>query len=148
MAIVTKSGSRTKPREVIERAKAEGVEVVDVRFIDLPGREFALLEYFLRHENTVLTRSRIIEEVWDWAFDGGRMFVAEDGGRLVGHFGFAARRFRIAGHEVDALLGIDVMIEPDMRRTASAISSVIAQRRWRMTSKFALPPQIRDRIRR
>ena len=37
MAIVTKSGSRTKPREVIERAKAEGVEVVDVRFIDLPG---------------------------------------------------------------------------------------------------------------
>src|ERR1700681_2246242 len=37
MAIVTKSGSKAKPREVIERAKAEGVEVVDVRFIDLPG---------------------------------------------------------------------------------------------------------------
>src|SRR3981081_4545875 len=37
MAIVTKSGSKTSPREVIERAKAEGVEVVDVRFIDLPG---------------------------------------------------------------------------------------------------------------
>jgi glutamine synthetase len=37
MAIVTKAGSKTKPREVIERAKAEGVEVVDVRFIDLPG---------------------------------------------------------------------------------------------------------------
>jgi hypothetical protein len=37
MAIVTKPGSKTKPREVIERAKAEGVEVVDVRFIDLPG---------------------------------------------------------------------------------------------------------------
>src|ERR1700737_4837080 len=37
MAIQTKSGSKTAPREVIERAKAEGVEVVDVRFIDLPG---------------------------------------------------------------------------------------------------------------
>ena len=37
MAIQTKSGSKTSPREVIERAKAEGVEVVDVRFIDLPG---------------------------------------------------------------------------------------------------------------
>src|SRR5437879_4493748 len=37
MAIETKSGSKTSPREVIERAKAEGVEVVDVRFIDLPG---------------------------------------------------------------------------------------------------------------
>src|SRR4030088_642849 len=37
MAIQTKSGSKASPREVIERAKAEGVEVVDVRFIDLPG---------------------------------------------------------------------------------------------------------------
>jgi len=34
---VTKSGSKTSPREVLERAKAEGVEVVDVRFVDLPG---------------------------------------------------------------------------------------------------------------
>jgi two-component system OmpR family response regulator len=34
------------------------------------GREFALLEYFLRHENEVLTRARIIDEVWDWAFEG------------------------------------------------------------------------------
>jgi two-component system OmpR family response regulator len=34
------------------------------------GREFALLEYFLRHEGEVLTRSRIIDEVWDWAFEG------------------------------------------------------------------------------
>src|SRR5215472_15633321 len=37
MAVVTKSGSKTSPREVLERAKAEGVEVVDVRFVDLPG---------------------------------------------------------------------------------------------------------------
>src|SRR5260370_39437646 len=37
MAVVTKGGSKTSPREGIERAKAEGVEVVDVRFIDLPG---------------------------------------------------------------------------------------------------------------
>ena len=38
--------------------------------VPLAGREFALLEYFLRHEDEVLTRSRIIDEVWDWAFDG------------------------------------------------------------------------------
>jgi two-component system OmpR family response regulator len=36
----------------------------------IAGREFALLEYFLRHENEVLTRARIIDEVWDWAFEG------------------------------------------------------------------------------
>jgi two-component system OmpR family response regulator len=38
--------------------------------VALAGREFGLLEYFLRHENEVLTRSRIIDEVWDWAFEG------------------------------------------------------------------------------
>src|ERR1041385_2315272 len=37
MAIVTRSGSKTSPREVLERAKATGVEVVDVRFVDLIG---------------------------------------------------------------------------------------------------------------
>ena len=37
MAVETKSVSKTSPREVLERAKAEGVEVVDVRFVDLPG---------------------------------------------------------------------------------------------------------------
>ncbi len=40
------------------------------RDVALAGREFALLEYLLRHEDEVLTRSRIIDEVWDWAFDG------------------------------------------------------------------------------
>ena len=37
MAVETRAGKKTSPREVLERAKAEGVEVVDVRFIDLPG---------------------------------------------------------------------------------------------------------------
>jgi two-component system OmpR family response regulator len=40
------------------------------RTLAMAGREFALLEYFLRHEDEVLTRSRIIDEVWDWAFEG------------------------------------------------------------------------------
>src|SRR5207244_12749864 len=37
MAVETKAAGKTSPREVLERAKAEGVEVVDVRFVDLPG---------------------------------------------------------------------------------------------------------------
>jgi two-component system, OmpR family, response regulator len=44
--------------------------VVDGHHVALAGREFALLEYFLRHEGEVLSRSRIIDEVWDWAFEG------------------------------------------------------------------------------
>ncbi len=43
--------------------------------LDLAGREFALLEYFLRHENEVLTRPRIIDEVWDWAFEGSSRII-------------------------------------------------------------------------
>jgi two-component system, OmpR family, response regulator len=38
--------------------------------IELTSKEFALLEYFLRHAGEALTRSRIIEHVWDFAYDG------------------------------------------------------------------------------
>jgi two-component system OmpR family response regulator len=38
--------------------------------VDLTAKEFALLEFFLRHPDEVLTRSRIIEHVWDFAYDG------------------------------------------------------------------------------
>jgi two-component system OmpR family response regulator len=38
--------------------------------VSLTGREFALLEYLLRHVDEVLTRVRILDEVWDWAYEG------------------------------------------------------------------------------
>jgi two-component system OmpR family response regulator len=38
--------------------------------IDLTPKEFALLEYFMRHAGEVLTRTRLIEHVWDFAFEG------------------------------------------------------------------------------
>jgi two-component system OmpR family response regulator len=38
--------------------------------VDLTAKEFALLEFFLRHPGEVLTRARIIEHVWDFAYDG------------------------------------------------------------------------------
>jgi GNAT superfamily N-acetyltransferase len=50
---------------------------------------------------------------WDWEFERGRMFVAEDEGRLVGHFGFVPRRFSIG----DALLAVDAMVDPEARRS-------------------------------
>ena len=39
------------------------------RKIDLTSKEYALLEYFLRNPNRVLTRSMISEHVWDIHFD-------------------------------------------------------------------------------
>jgi len=41
----------------------------------LSPKEFSLLELFLRHPGRVLTRSQIIEEVWDFAYDGGSNVV-------------------------------------------------------------------------
>ncbi len=43
--------------------------------LELTAREFTLLEYFLRHPDEALSRSRIIEEVWDWAFEGNPRIV-------------------------------------------------------------------------
>jgi two-component system OmpR family response regulator len=38
--------------------------------LNLSPKEFSLLEFFLRHAGTVLTRSQIIDAVWDFAYDG------------------------------------------------------------------------------
>ncbi len=36
----------------------------------LTTREYALLEYFLRNPNTLLTKAQILEHVWDYNYDG------------------------------------------------------------------------------
>jgi two-component system OmpR family response regulator len=41
----------------------------------LSPKEFSLLELFLRHPGDVLTRSRILEAVWDFAYDGASNVV-------------------------------------------------------------------------
>ena len=38
--------------------------------VDLTAKEFALLEFMLRRPGEVLTRSQIIEHVWDFGYDG------------------------------------------------------------------------------
>ncbi|MEA3003490.1 MAG: two-component system, OmpR family, response regulator [Sphingomonadales bacterium] len=39
--------------------------------IDLQPREFRLLEFLLRHQDQVVTRTMMLEEVWDYHFDPG-----------------------------------------------------------------------------
>lgn len=43
--------------------------------IDLTSKEFALLDYFMRNPGRVLTRTMIIEHVWDYDFDTGTNVV-------------------------------------------------------------------------
>lgn len=44
------------------------VKIGDNR-VDLQGREFKLLEYLLRHKGQVVTRTMLLEAVWDYNFD-------------------------------------------------------------------------------
>ncbi|MCP5163218.1 MAG: response regulator transcription factor [Hahellaceae bacterium] len=37
--------------------------------IDLQPREFRLLEYLMKHEDQVVTRTMLLEQVWDYHFD-------------------------------------------------------------------------------
>lgn len=45
------------------------------RSIELAPREWALLELFMRHPNHVLSRTRILSEVWEYDFDPGSNVV-------------------------------------------------------------------------
>ncbi len=43
--------------------------------IELTGKEYALLEYFMRNANRVLTRTIISEHIWNYNFDTGTNVV-------------------------------------------------------------------------
>jgi two-component system OmpR family response regulator len=45
------------------------------RRIDLAPREWALLELFMRHPTHLLSRARILSEVWEYGFDPGHNVV-------------------------------------------------------------------------
>jgi two-component system OmpR family response regulator len=45
------------------------------RVVDLQPREFRLLEYLLRHVDQVVTRTMLLEGVWDYHFDPGTNVV-------------------------------------------------------------------------
>ena len=66
-AVLSEGDLRLDPAS--KRAWRGGTEV------QLSPKEFSLLEFFLRHPGTVLTRSQIIEAVWDFAYDGGSNVV-------------------------------------------------------------------------
>jgi len=45
------------------------------RNADLPSREFALLEYLMRHAGQVVTRQQLLDAVWGFDFDTGSNVV-------------------------------------------------------------------------
>jgi two-component system OmpR family response regulator len=50
----------------VRRRRAER----DGKAIDLSPKEFSLLEFLMRHPGEVMSKQAILDNVWDWAFDG------------------------------------------------------------------------------
>ncbi len=62
------------------------------RNIELAPREWALLELFMRHPTHVLSRSRILSEVWEYDFDPGSNVVDV-------YIGYIRRKINLPGLE-------------------------------------------------
>lgn len=52
------------------------------RRIDLTQREFRILEYLIRNEGRVVTRSMLLEKVWDYSFDPQTNIIDQHVSRL------------------------------------------------------------------
>jgi two-component system, OmpR family, response regulator len=69
--------------------------------LQLSPKEFSLLELFLRHPGTVLTRSQIIEAVWDFAYDAGSNVVDQ-------YVGYVRRKVDLpfGRHDIETVRGM------------------------------------------
>lgn len=76
---VTRRGAPERPTVLrvadIELAPSRRTVTRAGRSVDLTAKEFALMELFMQHPSEVLSRLRIIEHVWDFAYDGGSNIV-------------------------------------------------------------------------
>ena len=74
--------------------------------VPLSPRQFSLLEYFLRHAGEVLPKSRLLEHVWDFSFEGDpnivEVYVHQLRLRVDEPFGRSAlQTVRGAGYRLD-----------------------------------------------
>jgi two-component system OmpR family response regulator len=108
-------GRRRAPAAVTTRLKAGGIELDllrrevrrDSRLILLQPREFRLLEELLRHAGEFVTRTMLLERVWEFHFDPQTKIVETHISRLRAKLneGFAAdaiETVRGAGYRIKA----------------------------------------------
>ena len=77
-ALVRRGGDQ-RPVELVAGDLALNPATAEVRRGDRPialtAKERSLLEYFMRHQDEVLSRTRLIEHLWDFAFDANSNVV-------------------------------------------------------------------------
>ena len=72
-ALIRRSHQETSPTLRIEDLEVDPLKHIVKRgekTINLTPKEFAVLELLLRHKSEVVSRTMIIEHVWDYNFDG------------------------------------------------------------------------------
>jgi len=77
LARIDALGRRAEPDQVSNKLKVADLEMDlikhkvtrDGKNIQLQPREFRLLEYLLRHKGQVVSRTMLLEQVWDYNFD-------------------------------------------------------------------------------
>lgn len=74
---------------------------------DLPSREFALLEYLMRHPGQVLTRQQILDAVWGFDFDPGSNVVDV-------YIGYLRRKIDVQGEPsaIETIRGAGYRVRP------------------------------------
>ena len=75
--------------------------------LELTSREFALLEFLIRHRGDVLSKTEILEHVWDYNFEGDpnivEVYIRHLRNKLDRPFGRSAlETIRGAGYRLDA----------------------------------------------
>lgn len=85
---------------------AREVRVGDQR-IDVPQKQFTLLEYLLLHSGEIVTRSMLLSGVWGYSFDPGTNVVDV-------HIGQLRRRIEQSGHRcpIETVRGVGYRIGP------------------------------------
>ena len=91
--------------------------------LDLTAREYAILELFVRRTGDVLTRTEILERVWDWAYDGTSnvidVFVRSLRGKLAKH---------PAAPSIETVRGIGYVLRPEPGRVGLRTAIVTRHR--------------------
>ncbi len=91
----------------------------DQGIIELTAREFALLEYLMRRQGEVVTRGDMLDNIWDYAYDGLSNVVDV-------YIGYLRRKLRQYGLEsmVRTIRGVGYRMDPPEHAADGAVDSV------------------------
>ncbi|MEA2717347.1 MAG: two-component system, OmpR family, response regulator [Actinomycetota bacterium] len=105
---LTRRDLGTRPVELRVGDLALDTAQHEVRLADEPvvlsPKEFALLALFMRHPGDVMSRTRILDHVWDFAYDGGSNVVDV----YVGYL-----RRKLGGDRIETVRGVGYRLRAD-----------------------------------